>query len=247
MAGTAPSSSDCVAYYKFEETSGTTADNAEGTAALDGTISGCTLDQTGKIDKCFSFDGVNDQVYVSHNTALDFGSGDFSINVWVYRTGYGSSGSYICDRRVSLKGFRMLFNRLTGELLFDIVGSASATATTGNDFVSLNTWTMLTFIRSGNNIYIHKDGNSTASASATASIGDIDDGSPTLRIGLPRDSNSNYGFKGSMDEIAIFNTALTSDNLTNLYNGGSPTSAQQYPFSGSATPVYNAISFGANF
>ncbi|RKY04648.1 MAG: hypothetical protein DRP56_09790 [Planctomycetota bacterium] len=34
---------DLVAYYPFEETSGATVDNAEGTSAYDGSINGATL------------------------------------------------------------------------------------------------------------------------------------------------------------------------------------------------------------
>ncbi|MCD4790280.1 MAG: LamG domain-containing protein, partial [Bacteroidales bacterium] len=79
-----------IAYYKFNETTGTTADNAEGTAAYDGTLTGTDFNfansggQSGAFTRpmnCLSFDGVNEYI--------DIGTGPTtvqSVEFWVYPT-----------------------------------------------------------------------------------------------------------------------------------------------------------------
>lgn len=62
-----------VLFLKLTETSGSTADNAEGTAGLDGTYVGATLDSVASPisgDTAPLFDGVNDQVTINA-AALD--------------------------------------------------------------------------------------------------------------------------------------------------------------------------------
>src|SRR6056297_3914362 len=66
-----------ISVWEFDETSGTTAFDSNG--SNDGTINGATINQTGKIDKAFDFDGSNDYVSISHNTELEqSGSEPFS-------------------------------------------------------------------------------------------------------------------------------------------------------------------------
>ena len=47
-----------VAAYNCNETSGSTCNDAYSTNDM--TISGATVNQTGKIDKCYNYDGSND-------------------------------------------------------------------------------------------------------------------------------------------------------------------------------------------
>jgi len=76
---------DLVSYYKLDETSGTTADDAHG--SNDGSFStGVTVNQTGIIEKAYSFDGTN---YLTlANDPLDFApqTDAFSISAWVKTT-----------------------------------------------------------------------------------------------------------------------------------------------------------------
>ena len=100
-----------VAYWRLGETSGTTADNAEGTATYDGTYSGgYDLGETGALtgdsDKALGFTNNTGGVIVAHNAALNLTT-NFSLEAWVSRhaTGAdyykiikkGSSGSYCLE------------------------------------------------------------------------------------------------------------------------------------------------------
>ena len=72
-----------LAVWEFEETSGTVAFDTVGTN--NGTIAGgVTLNQTGKIDKAFLFDGVDDKVTMAAPSFVNSGmTQDFSVSIWI--------------------------------------------------------------------------------------------------------------------------------------------------------------------
>jgi hypothetical protein len=67
-----------VSYWKFDETSGTTSYDAVG--SNDGTITGATINQTGKINTAYDFDGTDDNVSISY--PVDYKTGNFSVSLW---------------------------------------------------------------------------------------------------------------------------------------------------------------------
>lgn len=79
-----PIEDNLVLFYKFNETSGTTATDSSGNG-IDGTVVNANINQTGLIDKCYEFNNGTTDEYVSipDNDLLSFGSGDFGIEIWV--------------------------------------------------------------------------------------------------------------------------------------------------------------------
>ena len=70
---------ELVAYWKMDETSGTSMTDATGNGHT-GTIDGATINQTGIIGRAYSFDGVDDKVTFD---AITSGT-SFAISMWVY-------------------------------------------------------------------------------------------------------------------------------------------------------------------
>jgi len=68
-------------WYRFEETSGTTVIDESG--SNNGTNYGATIDQTGKVAKCYTYDGIDDYVSLANWMGLDV-SNPFTIKVWYY-------------------------------------------------------------------------------------------------------------------------------------------------------------------
>jgi len=70
-------------HYKFEETSGTTVDNAAG--ATDGTNTDVTINQTGIIGQAYLFPSGNDDfIDINFNDdEIIGGTGDFSLSMWI--------------------------------------------------------------------------------------------------------------------------------------------------------------------
>ena len=89
--------SELVAYYNFDETSGTTLTNQAGTVgssdslgtSVNGTNVGtATVDQTGKIVKCYDFDGAgsgssNDHIAIPNALSTDLaGTNKVTYSLW---------------------------------------------------------------------------------------------------------------------------------------------------------------------
>lgn len=84
--------SNLIAYWPLNEASGTNADNAEGTAARDGTYNGVTLGQPGIGDgeTCPSFDGSNDYVSIYSDSLRDaFNGAAGTVALWAKVSGAG--------------------------------------------------------------------------------------------------------------------------------------------------------------
>jgi len=78
-----PIDDNLVMFYKFNETSGTVATDSKG--SNNGTIVNAVINQTGLIDKCYEFNNgaTNQYVSIPSSSDLNFGTGAFSIEVWV--------------------------------------------------------------------------------------------------------------------------------------------------------------------
>jgi hypothetical protein len=72
-----------VAFYKFNETSGTVLVDSKG--SNNGTVVNAVINQTGLIDKCYQFNvgATNQYVTIPSSSDFNFGSGAFSIEIWV--------------------------------------------------------------------------------------------------------------------------------------------------------------------
>lgn len=127
---------DLISYYKFDETTGTTANDAVG--SNDGTINGATINQTGKIGKAYDFDGSGDYISLPSMTFQ-------TISVWVYIDSTQTEAPYIIDARTGVSNGWIYFNDHDGDTLD--FGSAWSTVyvdnvvvTSGSTTVTKNEW-----------------------------------------------------------------------------------------------------------
>src|SRR3989344_6333653 len=95
QAQTADITSGLVAHYKFDEGSGTTASDSSGNNNI-GTLINNPAWTTGKIGGGLSFDGVDDYVNISNESAFDFErTNPFSISAWVNYPSGSSDASIV--------------------------------------------------------------------------------------------------------------------------------------------------------
>lgn len=222
MAGTAPNSTDCRAYYKLE-------DNSDETGTYGLTVNGATSGVTGILDDCYSLDGTNDSLSAPAGLT-NFGSGSFSFNLWVKTS---STDKYIFAQ--GLSGDNQIINGYVGATgKFSLTLEGTGNQFSGGDSVSsINTdsWVMITAVMDRTNedmiYYINGSLDKTIDASG-ASIGDFNM-VQTFYWFAKQDGTTTMAGLG--DELSVFDIALTADNVEYLYNEGTPTSAQQYPFS----------------
>lgn len=185
-----------------------------------------------------SLDGIDDYVEVADSDDFSFGDGSsnsaFSYSFWVkveststfqhlISKGSSSNSEYLIQ--YSPGGYGFSANCIFFALY---AGSTSgAIVTSPANSISANTWYHVvctadgTGNRSGMKIYI--DGVSqTLTTSGLSSLTMINSTDP-LRFGARSRSTVPDSFlQGKMDEIALFNSELSSSDVTSIYNSGSP-------------------------
>ena len=208
---------DMTHYWKLDETGSPTdfLDYFLGTnnATCD---TDCPTPATGIVNGAQYFDGSNDEVNVDDDGTFDWGVEDsFSIELWMHSN--------------NLPGNRVIVGRDDGSIHW-WVGSMSGSAAfclyilpgdgvcvTGGDALDDEIWHHIVAVRDNsvdeNRIYV--DGVLTASAPHTYTTGF---GSSTeLNVGH---LNNNYRYNGILDEVALWNKALTIEEIEAHYNSG---------------------------
>jgi uncharacterized protein (TIGR02145 family) len=195
-----------VAYYPFNGNA-----NDESGNGNHGTVNGASLttDRFGSSGKAYSFDGLND--YIS-TTDLDLFD-SFTISVWVFPI--GTLGALVdkSEDNISNSGYVFIYNNSTYGLYGHVgwSGNTNNNIIPSNNYISNNQWhsCVLTFKQGSAKIYV--DGSQTYSRSGLNST--------SLNNDLLLFGKSVWGgnlFNGKLDDIRIYNRALTQEEITYL-------------------------------
>jgi hypothetical protein len=138
------------------------------------------------------FDGTGDYLTVPNNTALDFGSSDFTIEFWVYRSG---TGDFMPIEKTISGQYGSWYLQLTGStnILAWYCSSTGSSADMFNNVtvgtIPLYSWTHVAIVRSGSTFtgYINGVGTSLGTSSAT-----IFNSSYVITLGAHNGSSSFY-------------------------------------------------------
>lgn len=204
-----------VSYLRFEETSGTVADDQA--SATNGTYNGSpTLNQTGMIANsvCPFFDGVDDYVSVPTRANLDIGT-NLSMECWFNATSYPVSfPRLICKGSVSTTGYQMLVdaNAAGGpKLSIQLQGlSQQSFASTGTVPVGTTFHAVATY--DGSNVRIYLNGALDSTHAATGTITAVAD---PLQFGRRGDGTAYW--HGYIDEPVVYNSVLSGTDVSNRY------------------------------
>jgi len=220
IAGSYDSPKSPVAYYTFDQKS-TTGVFDISTNNNSGTWAGSTTSRytTGKFGSAGVFDGSTDYVSTS-DTPFDITT-DFTLESWVNLGTAGSAPYNIVSKHgVAASGGYALFVDANGAVncLTDNGTTETVSKTANSAVTSSSGWIHVAAVREGTSckVYINtEDRTSTAGTHATLSANAL-----TLRLGS---NTSGAGFfKGSMDEVKIYDYAVTPKSLLIDYNAGHP-------------------------
>ena len=199
--------SGLVAAYTFSEGSGASTADASGGGKV-GTISGATWTPGGKFGNALSFDGVNDSVAVADAAALDLTSG-MTIEAWVYPTALSGWRTVVLKEATNGLAYSLYANGNTPMRPAGYVNRGSGdVAVTGTSALPLNTWSHLAVTYGGGNFRLYVNGTQVG---ALALTGNIRTTTGALRIG--GNSVWNEWFAGRLDEVRIYNRALTQSEI----------------------------------
>jgi hypothetical protein len=221
-------------YWKLDETSGSpyldTYLGANGTC----TGAACPVPVNGQVAGAQSFDG-NDEIDVIETANFNWAANDsFSIAFWIKTDIYTVHdknnvmiGQKSSSNPTHLAWFVAVDRLNNGKIMFGLNdgNDGGHTLTRGNTPVKDDVWHHIVCVRDGvnneNRIYV--DGLLDAVKSKTYDA-DFNEGTEPLNIGyLDWDWGSHtggYHYQGLLDEIAVFNTALSSAEIQQHYSDG---------------------------
>ncbi|RJR27994.1 hypothetical protein C4561_00620 [candidate division WWE3 bacterium] len=235
-----------IAYWKFDEGTGNLAYDESINSAdlnLNNLASGSYWTNEGKFGKAYNVAGIYKAV--STSGIFSFGTGSFTINMWVKSSSSTAPASieYLAGRGcvAGSKGYVLYFNT-SGQLVFGIDDDTTCnpddTATTSRNFYD-NQWHMVTAVKTlTSRIDIYVDGvlqNSDTTISATTSL----DGATNLIIGDLDATDNGDEFNGNIDETAFYDTALTSDQIKLLFNRAKSASWGAVSTDAAGSPSYS--------
>jgi hypothetical protein len=209
------SDDDTIGLWHFNETNGSTIDNAEGTSALDGTATGTTITGDGRYSYTRYFDGIDDYASVSDNAALDL-------------TTYTLEGSFKTQQRngviigrVPTTGiswpFRIMVNS-DGYLQFDIRGSLSVSYVLFSQFVvDDDVWHdfIATFDATANEMALWIDG--VRHGFRENCLTDPPSSSEPLMFGRSNQGGGTSYFRGYIDEVRLSSIVRSYNAETKRY------------------------------
>ena len=210
--------SSCIATYRFENNEDDESGNFDGT--------GTEIQYAaGRYGQAASFNGTASRI----STSLDFDNYDenWSISYWIkftfnsnYRAILGSTDSNSYNGMVSDIG-------TSGEIRFrlrDATGSESRLSSTGT--YGDGNWHHVVCVKHSSSNHLYIDGKLDSSTATTNGINHS-----ALNLGTYGLSSTEF-FKGELDQVRIFNKAISAAEVTTLYNENSLVAS--YRFEGNA-------------
>lgn len=138
------------------------------------------------------FDGTDDRITVPASSDFDFGTGDFTIDFWVYFTSITGS-QYFFDIGIN----NSLLNYNTG--VWTIRNPTSTTILSYTYTPSINIWIHVAIGRNGTNWYFFTNGILRTIATSSLTFGAANLAFTVGNYG----SGADYGVKGYMDEFRV--------------------------------------------
>ena len=211
-----------VAAYNFEEAKGGTVVDASGNGNH-GVLSGAKRTASGKFGRDLSFDGSNDWVTVNDSATLDLTT-SMTLEAWVYPTTVSGNRTVLVKENAPGNSVYYLYANTSDDSANTPLGGGVFAGqyqfVHGGSTLTANAWSHVAITYNGTTERLYVNGNQVASKAQTGSIGGS---SGALRIG----GNSMWGeyFKGRIDEIRIYNRALSATEIQTDRNTAVATSS----------------------
>jgi hypothetical protein len=199
-----------VAYYPFNGNA-----NDESGNGNNGTVHEAVLvkDRFENNNSAYSFDGMNDYLDLGNPSSITgLGPSSFSICVWIKATLSGTRKEIISFGNTSLNKSECFYinsaNQIESDLAYSYGPTSAVTVTDGN-------WHFVCVVNNDNVFQIYIDG--AASGNSQAMSPNISSGS--VHIGTVPETSACF-FNGSIDEVRIYNRALSKSEILEHYTSG---------------------------
>lgn len=183
--------------------------NNQGLSNITVTNNGATVDNNGKIGKCYSFDGTND--YLTCNYFIN-GFSQFTFAFWYYGTTtliekvflYRGAGAH----RFKISNGQFAFRDTSHSNQYYVDFSA----------IKPNTWVHVVAVYDNGSVYLYKDGvldNSYINNTPSKMLSDLNE----FRIGRIQSSSDDAYLNGKLNDFRIYDHALSQKEIKELSKG----------------------------
>ncbi|MFC1455101.1 LamG-like jellyroll fold domain-containing protein [Candidatus Undinarchaeota archaeon] len=194
-----------VSYWKFDS------DASDSTGSNDGAVTGAVL-ETGKFGQAYDFDGTNDKIEL--NTAvLPTDGSTWTVSAWMKPDAVNVGNIQpVFSQYLGAEGRISPIYEIDGNWQF-FFGHANGNTIIPIDTATAGVWTHILVAYDGTNLIAYKDGvlkNNTGSLSANIATLDA-------TIGWQYHTTDNRYFDGKIDDVAVFNRALSASEARDIY------------------------------
>jgi len=211
---TASATEDLISHWSFDNTANDLVGNNHGT------VSGATYTQ-GYLNNALSFDGVNDYVDVGN---FDISGNALTISAWINAdrfdhlsshdariiskaTGTSEGDHYFMLSTISSNGDKLRFRLKTNGVTLTLIANSGD--------LQAGVWTHAVAVYDGVNMILYKDGIEVGRISKSGTI----DANSNVDVWIGMNPSSELPFDGIIDDVKIFNKALTPSEIQALYQG----------------------------
>jgi len=174
------------------------------------------------------FDGDLDYVDMGTPESLDFGTNmNFSVSAWVYSiSDLGGNRKYVYTKRggscagYTYSGFEFAVGYEDLYFYLDDGPTELVVSTTTNPISNSNQWYHVSFVANTTKGVLYLNGVAIGNPTDISSVNNVSAPNCAANIGKRSDSSNNE-WNGSIDDVMIFNTSLTSAQITAIYNNQS--------------------------
>jgi trimeric autotransporter adhesin len=152
-----------------------------------------------------------------YNSALDFGTGDFSVMGWV-RVTDGVLSRTVLSRRGSNNALQVIFDLSDDKLKLVISNNSfSSSDTVSSNALPISPWVYFCGVRSGSTLLFYQNGSLTGTTAITNATGSLSEADATLEVGHRQDNVIPFT-NGSLALLRISATAPTAEQIAKIYN-----------------------------
>ena len=174
----------------------------------------------GKVGQAFSFDGVNDNVSLPN---LVYGP-SFSVDAWIKTSTVPSGLGTIVDEigASTNEGFQCQVSDEPGhigQVRFYLSDDTNTVTTYSTALVNDGVFHHVACVKNGNTAEVYVDGVLSGTGNVSSITGNYDSVTGVTSIGAARNGAGQF-FQGLIDEVEIFNRALSATEVAAIANAG---------------------------
>ena len=210
-------------YWKLEEAGSPYADSFDGN---DGTGVGTVTQVAGRVDFGQEFNGTNSEVNVAADGSFGWGKDEsFSIEYWMKSSSSSGAVEVIVGRNggTSNPSWWVGLTATNKYANFELTDRDGVSQTiTGSIDLGNDVWHHVVAIRdaTADVLRLYVDGQVAATPEDTTYTAGFDSLTASINMGWLDNTATAYRYNGVLDEVALYDRALTSNEIENHYQSG---------------------------